>query len=190
MAKRTSDPADSRPGPEGSRFSGGRGLGSAVVAVLAAAGLALWLGTRPWLIELVHRPDPLPVERVAHSGAQNTPWLTAAAVVAMAGAGALLATRGLGRRLVGVLLVLAGLGVLAASGYGLAAEGAARLLLPAGNALSGLVLCAAGVVAVRFGAGWPTMGARYERGSEQKDDMWSALDRGEDPTRPDGHHIS
>ncbi|WP_412542299.1 Trp biosynthesis-associated membrane protein [Longispora sp. K20-0274] len=186
-------PADPDPGPgpaPAGRFGGARGLGVTVVAVLAAAGLALWLGTRPWLVELVHRPDPLPVQRVTHTGAENMPWLTAAAIVAMAGAGALLATRGLGRRLVGGLLVLAGLGVLAASGYGLDAEGVARVLLPAGNALGGLVLCAAGVVALRWGAGWPTMGARYERGAEQKDDMWSALDRGEDPTRPDGHHIS
>ncbi|MEV6525559.1 Trp biosynthesis-associated membrane protein [Longispora sp. NPDC051575] len=160
------------------------------MGVLVFAGLALWLGTRPWLVELVARPDPLPAERLTRSGADTTGWLNPSAVVAMAGAGALLATRGLGRRLVGALLVLAGLGVLAASGYGLDADGAARVLLPAGNALSGLALCAAGAATLRFGAGWPTMGARYERGTERKDDMWSALDRGEDPTRPDGHHLS
>ncbi|MFF4327556.1 TIGR02234 family membrane protein [Streptomyces sp. NPDC001591] len=56
-----------------------------------------------------------------------------------------------------------------------------------------LILCA-GLLALRFGRSWPAMGGRYERdGSprrrtpalvdpERPEDLWKALDRGEDPT--------
>ncbi|MEU8778827.1 TIGR02234 family membrane protein [Streptomyces sp. NPDC048606] len=57
-----------------------------------------------------------------------------------------------------------------------------------------LILCA-GLLALRFGRDWPAMGGRYERdGSprsrrpaavdpDRPEDLWKALDRGEDPTR-------
>ncbi|WP_329398027.1 TIGR02234 family membrane protein [Streptomyces melanogenes] len=59
----------------------------------------------------------------------------------------------------------------------------------------GLLLLIAGLLALRFGAAWPAMGGRYERdGSprarkprpvkdpERPEELWKALDRGEDPT--------
>lgn len=65
-------------------------------------------------------------------------------------------------------------------------------------ALGGLLLLLAGVLALRFGASWPAMGGRYERAGgaertaaarrasrpEEPEELWKALDRGEDPTAP------
>ncbi|MFD7099337.1 TIGR02234 family membrane protein [Streptomyces xanthophaeus] len=59
----------------------------------------------------------------------------------------------------------------------------------------GALILVAGLLALCFGRGWPAMGGRYERdGSPRKraaaavdperpEDLWKALDRGEDPTR-------
>lgn len=64
-----------------------------------------------------------------------------------------------------------------------------------------LLLLAAGLLALRFGTSWPAMGGRYERAggprtgakasgtsgaaTDRPEDLWKALDRGEDPTRED-----
>lgn len=70
-------------------------------------------------------------------------------------------------------------------------------------ALGGLLLLLAGVLALRFGGSWPAMGGRYERAggagrtpatrraprasrAEEPEELWKALDRGEDPTEPLG----
>ncbi|WP_181006800.1 Trp biosynthesis-associated membrane protein, partial [Streptomyces sp. SM9] len=58
------------------------------------------------------------------------------------------------------------------------------------------LLLAAGLLALWFGRRWPAMSGRYERdGSprarkaappvdpDRPEDLWKALDRGEDPTR-------
>ena len=61
-----------------------------------------------------------------------------------------------------------------------------------------LLLLLAGLLALRYGRQWPAMSGRYERdGSprgrarpprrsdpDRPEDLWKALDRGEDPTRP------
>lgn len=58
-----------------------------------------------------------------------------------------------------------------------------------------VLILLAGLLALRFGRSWPAMGGRYERdGSPRRrtpaavdpdrpEDLWKALDRGEDPTR-------
>ncbi|MET9610315.1 TIGR02234 family membrane protein [Streptomyces sp. NPDC006512] len=58
-----------------------------------------------------------------------------------------------------------------------------------------VLILLAGLLALRFGRSWPAMGGRYERdGSprtrkpavvdpDRPEDLWKALDRGEDPTR-------
>jgi uncharacterized membrane protein (TIGR02234 family) len=50
----------------------------------------------------------------------------------------------------------------------------------------------AGLLALRYGRLWPAMSGRYERGTarpraaaaptDRPEDLWKALDRGEDPT--------
>lgn len=63
------------------------------------------------------------------------------------------------------------------------------------TAAGAVLILAAGLLALRFGTSWPAMGGRYERGGgprtrkpapvdpDRPEDLWKALDRGEDPTR-------
>ncbi|MCX4962182.1 TIGR02234 family membrane protein [Streptomyces virginiae] len=66
------------------------------------------------------------------------------------------------------------------------------------TAAGAVLILAAGLLALRFGRTWPAMGGRYERdGSprartvaavdpDRPEDLWKALDRGEDPTGDPG----
>ncbi|MFG2992971.1 TIGR02234 family membrane protein [Streptomyces sp. NPDC048257] len=66
------------------------------------------------------------------------------------------------------------------------------------TAAGAVLILAAGLLALRFGRSWPAMGGRYERdGSprprtvaavdpDRPEDLWKALDRGEDPTTDPG----
>ncbi|MBO4210247.1 Trp biosynthesis-associated membrane protein [Micromonospora echinofusca] len=188
-------------GPDGDRPDPGRRqLAYAVLLCLAGAGLALFATTRTWVVELVDRPAPLPAIRQARTGAALLPWVSALAVVGLAGAGAVLATRGLSRRLVGVLLLLVGVLLVVGGGSGLVSPpaGAVSHQWPAFCLLGGVLVAVGGVWTVRSGNRWPVMGARYER-RERPDapvagtgrpagdrpgttQAWDALDRGEDPT--------
>ncbi|MEU0548089.1 Trp biosynthesis-associated membrane protein [Micromonospora sp. NPDC005979] len=182
---------------------GRRELTYAVLLCLAGAGLALWMATRGWSVELTARPAPLPPVREARSGAALLPWLPALAVVAVAGGGAVLATRGRVRRLLGVLLGALGLAVSAGAGYGLVADldGVVSRQWPALCLVGGLLVAVAGGWTAVRGGGWPAMGARYERptrtvtesrpttaatpgpmAGRRTTEAWDALDRGEDPT--------
>lgn len=131
------------------------------------------------------------------------------ALVALAAAVAVFAVRGAGRLAVGALTLLAGLGVAAGAVTGagdsdaLHAEAARKLALAGTTATDvghtawpwlalagGLLLAAAGLLTVRHGRTWPTMGSRYDaptrqapaRTADTPADLWKALDRGEDPT--------
>nr|MDT0662933.1 Trp biosynthesis-associated membrane protein [Micromonospora sp. DSM 115978] len=144
---------------------GRRALAYPVLICLAGAGLAFFATTRVWAVEVTARPAPLPALRADRTGADLLPWLPALALVGLAGAGAVLATGGRARRLVGLLLVLVGAGMLAGALVGLVDSG------PAGTgpgwplaALLGAALTAlAGALTAARGHRWPTMGARYER---------------------------
>ncbi|MEH1169104.1 Trp biosynthesis-associated membrane protein [Micromonospora sp. CPCC 205539] len=182
---------------------GRRQLTYAVLLCLAGAGLALWAVTRGWSVEVTPRPAPLPPVRDAHTGAALLPWLPALALVALAGGGAVLATRGRLRQLLGVLLGVLGLAVAAGGGYGLIAglDGTVSRQWPALCLLGGLLAAAGGGWTALRGGGWPAMGARYERparstaqtppaatgpagpmAGRRTTEAWDALDRGEDPT--------
>ncbi|MGW8890006.1 TIGR02234 family membrane protein [Streptomyces sp. NPDC055749] len=68
---------------------------------------------------------------------------------------------------------------------------------PYATAVGGLLILVAGLLALRYGSRWPTMSGRYERDGtprprkaapaaadpDRPEDLWKALDRGEDPTR-------
>ncbi|MGI5519556.1 Trp biosynthesis-associated membrane protein [Micromonospora sp. CA-259024] len=183
-----------------------RELAYAVLLCLAGAGLALWAATRSWSIELTVRPAPLPPVRETRSGAALLPWLPALALVTLAGGGAVLATRGRLRRVLGVLLGALGLAVAAGGGYGLVADidGAVSRQWPVLCLLGGLLAAAGGSWTALRGGDWPAMGARYERparttpptasapgdpagpsaplAGRRTTEAWDALDRGEDPT--------
>ncbi|MFC4108131.1 Trp biosynthesis-associated membrane protein [Micromonospora zhanjiangensis] len=137
----------------------------AVLLCLVGAGLALATASRTWSVEVTARPVPLPEVRVTRTGAALLPWLPALALVGLAGAGALLATRGLPRRLLGVLLALVGLGVTVGGGHGLTGldRGSASALWPVGCAIGGVLLALGGALTAVRSRDWPTMGARYQR---------------------------
>ncbi|GAA2148208.1 TIGR02234 family membrane protein [Kitasatospora kazusensis] len=136
------------------------------------------------------------------------------ALVAMAAAVAVFAVRGAGRIAVGVLALLSGLGVAvsavlgARDTAGLDAEAAHKLALVSAHAeqvshtawpwvalAGGLLLALAGLLTLRDGRDWPSMGARYDAPTRKAKagrpsagtagtpaELWQALDRGEDPT--------
>ncbi|MGW0556677.1 TIGR02234 family membrane protein [Streptomyces sp. NPDC002926] len=66
---------------------------------------------------------------------------------------------------------------------------------PYATAVGGLLILLAGLLALRYGRQWPAMSGRYERDGtprprkaavvdpDRPEDLWKALDRGEDPTR-------
>ena len=148
-----------------------RELALAVVACAVASALALFAASRPWLVEVTPRPAPLPPISATRSGASLVPLLPAVALVALAGAGALLATRG---RWVGAVLVAAGL-TMAVTATGQVAHGGWPLLC----VVAGAVITLVGGAALRRGRAWPRLGTRYD---VRQQDAWSAIDAGNDPT--------
>jgi uncharacterized membrane protein (TIGR02234 family) len=144
-----------------------RRLAPAAIACLAGAALALYGATRVWSVRVTPRPG-LSDLRADTTGAQAQPWLIALALIALAGTGALLATRGLTRRLLGGLIAAAGLGVAVAALAGRAgldpgAAGTGATGWPIVCVLGGALVVLAGASAARHGHVWPAMGARYER---------------------------
>lgn len=176
-----------------------RQLTLVVLGCAAAAGLALVVADRPWEAVVTVRPVPLPELRTVRTGGDLRPWLPALAWVGLAGAGALLATRAAARRLVGGLLVLTGAGL--ATGALTALSPGRSLLWPVLTGLAGAAVAGAGAAAGLAGQRWPALGARYQRPAAsgrpaaaghpteaaeepptRPDELWDALDRGEDPT--------
>ncbi|MCB0916396.1 MAG: Trp biosynthesis-associated membrane protein [Actinobacteria bacterium] len=182
-----------------------------VLALLVVAGaLALAALSQVWVVATVGGGG-LPTLTEGFTGRRLLPAAAGGAVLILAGVAGVLATRGLGRRIVGVVLALAGVGVAAAAvSFGLALPESARteavattgfdqLALTANSwwlvvVAAGVLAALAGVVVAWRGNRWPVLGGRYERrrvrpGSTAAtpEEMspsaaWDALDRGEDPT--------
>ncbi len=156
------------------------------MGTVLGAGLVLLGASRVWVTSTQAMPPPLRAEVMAHTGASLAPALPALGLVALAGAGGLLATRGGARRFVGALLLAAGAAIVAVVAGELG--GGVAVGWPVACLAGALVVGAAGVLALRDGARWPVMGARYSRPSAtdrpaSQVDVWDAIDRGEDPTR-------
>jgi uncharacterized membrane protein (TIGR02234 family) len=151
-------------------------------------------------------------------GSQTTALPGALALVGLASLVAVFAVRRAARTVVSALLALSGLGTVAtalarrgdrhaldeaaARATGLsraAAEHVTVTAWPLVAAAGGVLLLAAGLLALGFGRHWPAMSGtgRYERGGrpapavrraappvdpDRPEDLWKALDRGEDPT--------
>lgn len=188
-----------------------RELSLAVLLCLAGAFVVLVGVGRTWA-SVALPAGPLTGEAVvALPGSALAPGLRALGLVGLAGVVALAATRRAGRVVVGVLLVLAGGGVVAgvlaldltaaalaseqvrtagAPGSAATVHGTAWAWLTAGG---GLVLALAGLLTVLRGRSWPGLGNRYDApaasaqpspgtGAPTERSLWEALDRGEDPT--------
>ncbi|MFI5101691.1 MAG: Trp biosynthesis-associated membrane protein, partial [Actinomycetes bacterium] len=185
----------------------------AVVALLLVGGaIALVVAQAAWVhVEVTGGAVAIAVGTRLVLDLTGTEVATAVgplAVLAMAGAFGLFATRGWVRRVLGVLLALAGAGMIVAaaqvlSGPRQASAGAltrqsvdavtaaeatytVSWWWPALAALGGALVLAAGVGAAARSGGWPAMGSRFDaptRAPERaRTDPWAALDRGEDPT--------
>lgn len=162
---------------------GRRELTGVVLAAVLAGALALSAGGQPWASVTAERRAPLPPVTADLSGAEAAPLVPAAGLVLLAAAVALLAVRGAGRVVVGLLAAVAG-GALVWSGLraltgglddaardlpGLAGATASDTAAdvsttwPVLAVLAGLIAVAAGAVTVLRGRGWPAMGRRYER---------------------------
>ena len=180
------------------------GLGLLVLGSVGVLGTA----ALPWVT--AHIDDPTlgaSAARVELSGTALAPALSPLALVALAAVVGVLASRGVLRRLVGVVVLLAGIGLVwlvgsarldpavvtraarTATGTttGALAESWTLAWLPA--LVCSLLVCAAAVLVVVRAGRWPTLSERYDRAGNPsprraapKADAWSQLDRGEDPT--------
>jgi uncharacterized membrane protein (TIGR02234 family) len=186
--------------------------GAAVAGCAVAGGLALSAGGQTWATVTVTRTPPLPPVTEALTGSAVAPLVTAAGLLLLAAAVAVLAVRGAGRIAVGVLVALAGaalgwsaLRVLvggpdtATAGPGEQRAADLAAAWPVLVVVAAVVAVAAGLLVAVRGRRWPAMGRRYERGpgagqaqarapertrtdEDRALDAWRALDRGDDPT--------
>lgn len=183
----------------------------ALLLDLVGAGGAALITLRTWQTIVAARSRPLPAVSVGVDGRGLDGALLGAALVALAGVVAVLATRGVIRRIIGLLVASAGLLLAWRAVDSAAAVGHARALSlviarrgglgldptsatsvrthpvwPILTIVAAVLIMAAGVLIAAFGAGWSAMSARYEApgtataGGEEA--MWTALDRGDDPT--------
>ena len=181
-----------------------RGFAPAVAVGLAGAALAAVAGARTWA-SAEGDAAGLRVE-AAVTGAESQPLVSALALVALAAWGVLLVTRGRARRVVALVGLAAALGAFVAVllAFGDVQDDALAAVMDRGatgdvfaTSLSpwyylsavGTLLAVAGLaVAVVRAPRWPAMGSRYDAptarptSSDAEEDMWRALDAGEDPT--------
>lgn len=173
-----------------------------VLGLLAAGGLA-WLALgRTWASTRL-APAGLPPDTVEVTGRDVAPLAAALAVVVVTAALAVLATRGRGRLVVGLFVVVVGLGGATLSLTAADADQALSTAAEQSPAFTGqdladvsttawpyaaaagfLVAVALGGVTLRHGRAWPAMSGRYDAPSRAQvdDDPWKALDEGRDPT--------
>ncbi len=179
--------------------------------LLGATGVLLGVG-RGWQRVVVTRKPPLPDAIVHLSGRDLHGAIAAFSLIALAGVVAIAATRRAGRRVVGAALVISGGVIVWFASAGLSPVSAARARSsvvsgvgvdassqrhvdvsvgwPVLTLLCGLLIVLAGALTIAFAARWSAMAARYEaptaaalRDRPATDiALWSALDRGDDPT--------
>ncbi|MFW6689824.1 TIGR02234 family membrane protein [Streptomyces sp. MAR4 CNX-425] len=191
-------------------------LAAALLSGALGAAVVLISAGRTWAEGEAATPVADAALPVTAGGRDVTGLPSALAIVGLAALVAVFAVRRAGRTVVAALLTLCGAGVVAASAAGASdtdalgdqAAEAAGLADTAVHAVGhtawpwvslagGVLLLVAGLLALRYGAGWPAMSGRYERAGaaaarprraapadpERPEELWKALDRGEDPTR-------
>lgn len=183
----------------------------ALVLLAAGGALSAFALGRVWAAGVL-AVSGYPRIEVELSGTEVLPLARAAAFVALAGVVGVLATRGPGRLVVGVVVTVAGaVATLTPPVFWVAGDLrvenrlAARFpdptlsvgpgeiehshAWPALAMVGALLVLGTGLLTMVRGRSWPAMGARYdpparaERGSTAGDGAWAQLDRGEDPTR-------
>ncbi len=177
----------------------------ALLGCLAAGALALSAAGQRWLTVTVDRPRPLPPVVESLTGGQAAPLVPACGLLLLAAGVAVLAVRGAGRPVVGLLVVAAGAclgwsglrgvtgGLSAAAaedaaglvGTDSTVSGAASAGWPVVALVAGLVAAAAGLLVTVRGRRWPGMGRRYERTGDRPAAPGTATAR---PQTPEDRH--
>jgi hypothetical protein len=179
-----------------------RGLSVAVAGCVISGATTLFSVGRVWLHYTVPRSGLADLRATATGHGVAQPAATLALVV-LAGVVVFPATRGLGRRVAGAAIALAGVGIVYLS-VATVAFTTDQLDLPDASTYTGgratawpWIALVAGVVAILTGAfaavasgAWPSMGRRYESrpaagsmaGPLTDVAMWDRLDEGDDPT--------
>jgi uncharacterized membrane protein (TIGR02234 family) len=189
--------------------------------VLGTAGVLL-VGTCDWQTIVTPRSGQFLDDTLQVTGRTVDAAPTALSLVALAGAVAVIATRGVARRVVGVVIALAGIGIVWRAVAAMSAVSTSRArdlvrdkhpsaasttAVPEISAHAGwavltmvcaVLVVAAGVLIALYGGRWTGMSTRYESPAVQHDPdavaarraradaaMWTALDRGDDPTDRD-----
>ena len=188
-------------------FRSRAGLMIVAVCCVVAGGIALFASGREWVTFTVEQAPLAPL----HGGASGHVVAGAAtplSLVVLAGVVAFPATRAFGRRTAGLLVGLAGAGLMVTAiqvalepRHAVARE-AARLtgrlnVTPTSAVLTawpwvmivlGAFALAIGLMTVFYARHWPAMGRRYDAGVPAKPgavdetSMWDRLDQGDDPT--------
>jgi uncharacterized membrane protein (TIGR02234 family) len=177
------------------------------VVSLLAGGLVLFSVGATWIRFVVRAANGLDV-RSAATGHDVAGAGTALALVVLAGVVILPATRGRGRVAAGVLLALAGVGILIAAfpsvvrpkaavaaraaqiagQHGIKPSHVAVTLWPWLAIIGGVLALAVGLTTIGRSRRWPAMGRRYAAGAAPTgrtladESMWERLDAGDDPT--------
>jgi uncharacterized membrane protein (TIGR02234 family) len=185
----------------------------ALLLDLVGAGGALLVSTRTWQTVTTPQPAPRHDDVLELSGRTVDAAPTALALVALAGVVAVLATRGLARRIVGGVLAVAGAGLVwrALASSSAVSTRRARTLVsehhrtvdasvvvphvtthgawPVLTLVCGVLVASSGALIAWRGHRWRAMSAKYGAPPTADDDpakaaakLWTALDRGEDPT--------
>lgn len=193
MAEQSTPEARSSEGRRAGALSvlvGPRGYGITLVVGLVGAVAAVVGVARPW-VSATAVVEGLPTIDVSADGSSLAPIAAALGFVLLAGFGAVVATRGWVRRLLGVVIVVCAVVVLVSA-----------LALPSGDevltdalsakgwqggdydtgrepwvlvtAVGALLSGAAGLAVVRFGSVWPAMGSRYDAPTARADDARQA----------------
>ncbi|WNV89654.1 Trp biosynthesis-associated membrane protein [Umezawaea sp. Da 62-37] len=154
-----------------------------VVLLLLLGALALWGASGlTWATGAVQRPGAA-AATVSRSGADVAPQLVPLAVLCAAAVAAVIALSGWVRRVLGGVVLAAGLG----AGWVAATTGGT--LAPRALALLGaLLVLAAAVLLLLRGHTLPRLGGNYQtpaaakKAADPDKDLWHALERGDDPT--------
>jgi uncharacterized membrane protein (TIGR02234 family) len=189
-----------------------------LVAQLVGAAALLLFATREWQTVRTVRPHPFGDDVLGLSGRTIDGAITALALVALAGVVAVIATKGVPRRVIGALVAVAGVvAVVRVIGAMPAISGARALTLvraahpqvagmphvtvhPVWSVLSllaAILVVGAGAATAVFGARWRGMSARYERRpvdpeqarARAEASLWTALESGDDPTARDPRDV-
>lgn len=176
---------------------------NALIALIVGAALLLLGYSLPWASVTVPLVAGGPAtSQVELSGSSLAPLASVAGWLAAAGLAGIIATRTWGRLIIGAIVAVAGAGSLLACAWFAVAPAAlvqAAAESRAGESLAELgdyaitwwwlptllasaLVLTAGVLTCARGRTWPGLGRKYDRANPRQLTAWQALDEGQDPT--------